>query len=982
MLKKIFAVVLAVAMIASFMPTLAFAARSNELEGAPIKGIADTINAVNQLDSTKKALFVGAHPDDENNSLLVYLNRKLGADVVYADANWGEGGDNSIGTELYGALGVLRSQELKSSRLFDGAEQMYFGAYDFGYSVSLYESLLGDAETKAAGIWNIDVLGYNLAKTIRITKPQVIFSHHKAPNSDHGQHRGVGWLIEYAMDLAADASYTITENGVKLDAWQVSKYFASPYTASAYSKPILEELKDQITAVGEKSSVPADAGQGLVIKGATPDMVLDLGEYDSNLAMSYAEWGIIGRNMHKCQKMLGIPVKGESLSRWILKKAAPNSNVKGEFSSTVFGGTPGEKGISDLGKLFPQNTNDVTALEKALTEFKSKFDTKNVTANAALLATAKATFAKLAGVATFETQKAMLKRIEKHVDAVITDIFALSVDVTVDDNDVVPGQTVKVTAKVMARNATADLAGIPAKGIVDGKPVAITVPAGFKVEEVSVTDLKSGDKVVGRDFVYNVTIPADYKGYTGPYNAPYNEGYTNPNYPHGSVPKVNTLPKLTQDPAAVTAAMVKKQTPEKDIKAGITVKVDDPYSKSPIMGSYTAKVAGVTLTVVGEPQLRVVPKITALVSNESSMLKFTGKEIKSTIDVVIKNNTKGEAANIVVTAAPKDKDTGIKVDTQTITIAGEGQTKLVTLNVTVPASFNNKGTTLVVGATYNGELFYEGYEVIDYSHIETKNYYKLAAQSLTVTQYDLVSDDIKIGYLMSGADDFVFDYIKGMYSDAAKADANLKVIGASDISKSGAELYKQFDTIIVGKTALPDQSPISPALKANMQNLLDFANAGGNLVVHYQNYREDNKMPFAPAPFELGSSNINKEDSDVYISDKAAATPFYAGLDLMRGKDNKSSSDIWDGWMQQRCEWTPGNAGAGQPEAMEALGYTVLFAGQDPEGQPRPAILYKEMNNGGHYTYSAVVWERQLQNLTPGAYKLYANLISMGYKKK
>lgn len=63
---------------------------------------------------------------------------------------------------------------------------------------------------------------------------------------------------------------------------------------------------------------------------------------------------------------------------------------------------------------------------------------------------------------------------------------------------------------------------------------------------------------------------------------------------------------------------------------------------------------------------------------------------------------------------------------------------------------------------------------------------------------------------------------------------------------------------------------------------------------------------------------------------------------------------------------------------MEALGYTVLFEGQNPEGQMRPALLYKEMENGGRYTYSAVVWDRQPQALNPGAYKLYANLISMG----
>lgn len=80
-------------------------------------------------------------------------------------------------------------------------------------------------------------------------------------------------------------------------------------------------------------------------------------------------------------------------------------------------------------------------------------------------------------------------------------------------------------------------------------------------------------------------------------------------------------------------------------------------------------------------------------------------------------------------------------------------------------------------------------------------------------------------------------------------------------------------------------------------------------------------MPLAPVPFTLGNSNINKEDCDVYVSDAAAATPFYTGInkiDLQR-EGELSKASIWDGWTQQRCEWTPGTAAAGQVEAMEAL---------------------------------------------------------------
>ncbi|MBP3312989.1 MAG: PIG-L family deacetylase, partial [Butyricicoccus sp.] len=321
--QRLLASTMAAVMVTSMAP-LASASRLNELKYAPDKGITDTINYVGQLDSLKRVLFVGAHPDDETNSLLVYLNRKEGADAIYTTINWGEGGDNSIGNELYGALGVLRSQELNSARMFDHAEQMYAGAVDFGYSVSLKESLLGDPETNSDGIYSIDALGYNLAKIIRTTRPQVMFSNHKAPNTDHGQHRAVGWLIEYAIDLAADASYTIyDEDGSPLAAWQVQKFFST-----TPNQRLIDTYKDEFTAVGEKSSV----------NPLQSDLVIDLGEYDPVLGMSYDEWGVLGRNMHKCQKMIGTPSKGESNRNYILQKAAPGADVSDDFSSTIFGG--------------------------------------------------------------------------------------------------------------------------------------------------------------------------------------------------------------------------------------------------------------------------------------------------------------------------------------------------------------------------------------------------------------------------------------------------------------------------------------------------------------------------------------------------------------------------------------------------------------------------------------------------------------------
>lgn len=951
------------------------ASRLNELKVAPKKGAADILNMVNQLDDLQAILYYGAHPDDENNSLLVYLNRKLGADTIYATLNWGEGGDNSIGSELYGALGALRSQELLSSRSFDGSTQMYLGGYDFGYSVSLKESLMGDKETNSEGIYVLDVLGYNFAKLLRTVRPSILFSSHSAPLWDHGQHMAVGFLNEYGMDLAADPSYKIYDDeGNELPPFQVQKMFTYP----ARKWQLGNTKLDQITTAGALS-------QNDINK---PDMTLDLGEYDPILGMSYAEWGIIGRNMHKCQKMVSSPAKGASLSNFILKKAAPGVSVDEAFSSTVYGGLDVVT-IDDLGKVFGDQAA-VKALIDSVHAFQNSFSIQDMTSGAPQLTAALQAVKELytaaeqmQDAAEKATALSYLKRIENHIDKVMRAIYALDVDVTVDAKDAVPGQKLTVVSTLWARSANADMVGMPKEGMADGRPTAINLPEGWTAEATKVEDMLSGERIVGRSFTYEVTVPEDYHAYTGPYNSPYDETYANPYYPHGAV--VNGKQRIesdaeTLDPAKLTADLIKKQNAVEDIAFGITTKLSDPYAHSPIVGCFTAMIDGQACPVVTEAELRIVPKLSVQVSNKANMLKYTGEEIKTKIQVVIGNKTGATAENIELTAAADVENSGITVNSATVTVPA-GSVLAAELDVTVPATFVDRNVNMIVKAMYNGETFSEGYRAIDYSHINTVNYYELAAQKLSVIKYGLPSDDIRIGYLMSGYDDYIFDYIKAMYADPAKAESNLKVLSVNDITKSGSQLAQQFDTIIVGKTALPDQSPIATELKASFSNLLDFANNGGNLVLHYQNYHPDNLMSWAPVPFPMANTNINKEDSEVFVGEAAAKTNFYRGIDLML-EGEKSSSDIWDGWIQQRCEWTPGLAEADTVESMEKLGYTVLFKGQDPEGTMRPAILYKEMENGGHYTYSAVVWERQLQGLVPGAYLLYANLISLGYQGK
>ena len=106
-----------------------------------------------------------AHPDDENNGLLVMLNRGLGYRTALATATRGNGGQNEIGPEIFEALGVLRTEELAAMHRFDGAEQYFTRAVDFGFSFSIEETFEK---------WGREEIIGDFVRLIRMIRPDVM----------------------------------------------------------------------------------------------------------------------------------------------------------------------------------------------------------------------------------------------------------------------------------------------------------------------------------------------------------------------------------------------------------------------------------------------------------------------------------------------------------------------------------------------------------------------------------------------------------------------------------------------------------------------------------------------------------------------------------------------------------------------------------------------------------------------------------------
>src|SRR5262245_41419099 len=214
-----------------------------------------------------------AHPADENNGLLVMLNRGQGYRTILATATRGNGGQNEIGPEIFEALGVLRTQELAALHRFDGAEQYFTRAVDFGYSFSIDETFQK---------WGREEITADYVRLIRTIRPDVIITLPQTGNAGGQHHMASAVITHDAYKLAGDPAKYPEQIKEGLRPWQPKKL----YESASFGFP------------GE----PPPVGRVLRI---TSDV------YDPLLGKTYAEIGAEARSMHKCQGMgqlLPLPV--------------------------------------------------------------------------------------------------------------------------------------------------------------------------------------------------------------------------------------------------------------------------------------------------------------------------------------------------------------------------------------------------------------------------------------------------------------------------------------------------------------------------------------------------------------------------------------------------------------------------------------------------------------------------------------------------
>ncbi len=230
------------------------------LQPASTGGLPRLIRLIDRLGTHRRVLVIGAHPDDEDTSLLAVTALGDGGESAYLSLSRGDGGQNLIGPELGVGLGLIRSQELVSARSVDGARQFFTRAYDFGYSRSVEEALR---------FWPREELLADAVRVVRKFRPQLIVSIFPAdPRAGHGQHEAAGVIAGEVFDAAADPARFVDQFEEGLTPWQADRFFRSAW----FNRP--EDAID----------VP-------------------LGEIDPLTGKSYAQLAMASRSQHRSQDM-------------------------------------------------------------------------------------------------------------------------------------------------------------------------------------------------------------------------------------------------------------------------------------------------------------------------------------------------------------------------------------------------------------------------------------------------------------------------------------------------------------------------------------------------------------------------------------------------------------------------------------------------------------------------------------------------------
>jgi LmbE family N-acetylglucosaminyl deacetylase len=333
------------------------------------------------------------------------------------------------------------------------------------------------------------------------------------------------------------------------------------------------------------------------------------------------------------------------------------------------------------------------------------------------------------------------------------------------------------------------------------------------------------------------------------------------------------------------------------------------------------------LTVIAPASLRFTSEVRLIRPGETK-----------TVDVEVEAFRPNVAGDVRLNAPAEWK---VAPARRTIGLTRVGEKKVVSFDVTAPpqaARADLSAEIEVQGARFN----HSRYE-IRYAHLP-----RLLLQpraQIKVVGQEVATRGKRVGYV-AGAGDSIAECVQQLGYDVTQ-------LSGGDLTP---ERLSQFDAIVIGIRAMNTRQDLAD----HMTNLFAFVEAGGNLIVQYNRPNGLRVRDLAPYSLQISGSRVTDEHAKVTF-----LAPDHPALNT----PNKITEADFDGWIQERGLYF---AGQWDPQ------FKPLLAFNDPGEAPLEGGLLIAQHGKGYFVYTSLAWFRQLPAGVPGAYRLFANLISLG----
>ena len=825
------------------------------------QGISGLGLALRKLPSIGSVLYITAHPDDENNGVLARLSRGEGHRVGLLTLTRGDGGQNEIGPELFEALGVVRSGELMAVHRFDGVEQFFTRAFEFGYSFSVEETFQK---------WGREEILGDIVRVIRMFRPLVIVTMSPTGTGGGQHHQASALLAAEAFRIAGDASQYPEQIEEGLLPWRTFRLFQS-------------------RGFGSRSN-------------SSGDVKINLGTFDPILGETYAEFGARARSLHRSQGMNVLPQPGEFFASFNLANSTVDS---WKLNDSFFGQM--DVSLQGLTQFEPQLEASVSLLEGYIDWASDSY------ARADYDAVAKSVMAGLDYVRT-------MKESASNPDA----LFLLQKK---------EGDFLKAAEK--AHFLFFDALAQSSKGGLVVADEEFGVEVFFDVRSKQKVKIEAVELLANPDWEIN--------------------------FERSSGMSTNFRVKVSENPV-YTAPFWFRDDPAVDRFSTVAgYRGIESFQPPPLKARVKYRSFGVEASIEEavhyrwfdaafgmerQKELKVVPRVSVSIEPRLAVVKLS-RPSPAVFDVTVRNLSPDPLKANVKLEVPAGWQAEPK--TVDVNLESSNQAEIKRFSVRPPARLKNGPVSIRALATSpGGEVFNTGFMTISYPHIATHHFYRPAVSELSVLDVDLPRG-LKVGYVMGVGDSSGFA--------TEQLGATVTYLEEDDLRRGDLD---QFDVIIVGVRAYL----VREDLIENNRRLLEYVRRGGHMVVQYNKY-EFLREQFAPYPVSINRPHdrVTVEESPVKV--------LQPGHQIFT-RPNKIIEADWTNWVQERGLYFLGEWDSR---------FVPLLELQDPwpyNNSPKQGALVLAEYGKGTYIYTGLAFFRELPAGVPGAYRLWANLISYG----